>query len=73
MIRVSDPEHIGPALADMRAMTKLSRRQVAEAVGMHEAQYGQYELGHRAPSLTTLVKLLGVFGYRIALVPLEDA
>jgi len=73
MIRLTDPEHIGAALADMRTMTMLSRREAAEAAGMHEAQYGQYELGHNTPSLATLLRLLAVFGYDVALIPREGA
>lgn len=73
MIRLADPTRVGAVLADMRHMSRLSRRQIADAVGMHEAQYGQYELGNSTPSVPTLLKLLAALGYDLALIPREDA
>jgi transcriptional regulator with XRE-family HTH domain len=73
MIRIAQPEHLGHALAQMRAMNRLNRRQVATAAGVQESQYGRYETGEHVPALTTLLRLLAVYGYDLALIPQEDA
>jgi transcriptional regulator with XRE-family HTH domain len=73
VIRIAQPEQVGGALADMRAMHRLTQRQVADVIGMHESQYGRYENGHKVPSFPTLLKLLAVHGYDLALIPQEDA
>lgn len=73
MIVLSDPAALGAALTDMRLMRRLSRRAVAGLVGMHESQYGQYELGHKLPSVAVLLRLWAALGYDVALIPREEA
>lgn len=73
MIRIDDPERIGPALAELRNEHTVRRRDVALAVGMHEQQYGQYELGRIAPTVAVLIRLAHALGYDLALIPRGEA
>ena len=44
-----------------RKKNNLSRKQVAELIGVSDSALGLYESGYRNPSLTTLVKLAAVY------------
>jgi hypothetical protein len=80
MIRLTDPERIGPALAEIRNMLGLGRRQVARHIahitGRTEtsinAQLWTWDVGRRHPDLASLGPLLDALGYDLALIPRED-
>lgn len=73
MIQIPLTVDVDRALADMRILARMTRRQVAEAAGISEQQYGQYERGHRVPSVATLLKIFTATGYGLVAVPREDA
>lgn len=50
-------ENLGSNLKLMRIQSRLSRKQVAELVGVSASVIGLYESGERLPSLPVLVKL----------------
>ncbi len=63
-------ENLGNKLKKLRESNNLSRKQVAERVGITESSIGLYETGVRIPSLTTLVKLSAQ--YKVSLDYLVD-
>ncbi len=81
MIRLTDPAAIGPALAQVRAMLGISRRQLARTIaaktGRGEAsvngQIWTWDVGRSHPDLTSLPLVLEELGYDLALIPREDA
>lgn len=50
-------ENLGNKLKTARTNTKLSRKQVAELIGVSASTIGLYETGMRFPTLPNLVKL----------------
>lgn len=48
-------------LLTSRGNSNLSRKQVAERIGVTESLIGLYESGSRQPSLTTLIKLSALY------------
>ena len=48
-------------LTELRNKRQLSRKEVAQYLGIHETTYGKYELGHREPDFETLKKLAVFF------------
>lgn len=69
MIRLTEPADLGPALIAIRKQLDVRRLDVANAVDMLPQQYGQYELGRRAPSLGVLIRIANACGYDIAFAP----
>lgn len=80
MIRLPDPTRIGPALAEIRGLQMVTRRQLAREIsritGRSEtsvnAQLWTWDVGTRRPELTSLAVLLPALGYDLALVERED-
>lgn len=50
-------ENLGKKLETLRIAHKLSRKQVAELLGISVSMVGLYETGQRLPSLKILIKL----------------
>lgn len=50
-------EQLGNKLKTLRVNNQLSRKQIAELVGVSASTIGLYESGERLPSLPVLVKL----------------
>lgn len=50
-------EDLGNKLRNLRVNSDLSRKQVAELVGVTASMIGLYETGDRLPSLSIIVKL----------------
>lgn len=80
MIRVPDPTRLGPALADVRQILGMSRREaarrIAEKTGRSEtsvnAQLYSWECEpgsryHRQPDLASLVPYLQILGIRLGI------
>src|SRR4051812_47857142 len=80
VIRVSDPAKIGQALGQVRGMLGIPRRraarQIAEAVGRSEtsvnSQLWGWENGQHQPDLASIVPILDVLEYDLALVERPD-
>jgi transcriptional regulator with XRE-family HTH domain len=81
MIRLTDPARIGPALAQIRALLGISRREMARTVATRtgrsvtsvNSQMWGWDNGIHAPDLASLPLLLDLLGYDLALIPQEDA
>jgi hypothetical protein len=81
MIRLTDPTRIGPALAEVRMLLGIGRRQLARTIAAKtgrtetsvNAQLWTWDVGTRHPDLTSLPVLLDALGYDLALIPREDA
>lgn len=54
-------ENLGDKLKILRVNQKLSRKQVAERIGVSLSMVGLYETGERQPSLTAIVKLASLY------------
>ena len=54
-------ENLGNRLKTLRVKNQLSRKQVAELVGISVSMIGFYENDERLPSLPILVKLAGLY------------
>ena len=54
-------ENLGFKLRSLRTECHLSRKQVADRVGVTSAMIGFYETGDRLPSITILVKLATIY------------
>ena len=50
-------ENLGSKLKTARLNNKLSRKQIAERIGVTASMIGLYETGERLPSLTVITKL----------------
>ena len=50
-------ENLGSKLKNARVNSKLSRKQIAERIGVTASMIGLYETGERLPSLTVIIKL----------------
>ena len=48
---------LGNKLKNARLTSKLSRKQIAERIGVTASMIGLYETGERLPSLTVIIKL----------------
>jgi transcriptional regulator with XRE-family HTH domain len=48
---------VGMRLQSLRKKKELSRKAVADYLGVHETTYGKYELGHREPDFRTIQRL----------------
>jgi transcriptional regulator with XRE-family HTH domain len=81
VIVLPDPTRIGPALAEIRELQGMSRRQLARAIaaktGRSEtsvnAQLWFWDTGRTEPNLSSIGTLLDILGYRLALDPREEA
>jgi transcriptional regulator with XRE-family HTH domain len=72
MIRISDPAHIGPALADLRLMHGLTQRQICADTGIWQGRVSAYERGHEIPAVKSLLTILGAMDLGLAIVPLGE-
>lgn len=72
MIVVGDPTRIGPVLAQLRVMGRLTQRQLADASGLPQGRMSEWETGKILPTLPSLVRFLGTLGWQLALIPAED-
>ena len=67
---------LGKRLEALRIQCGMSKRDVANALKIHDTTYGKYELGHREPDIETLEKLAECFnttmGYIIGESPDPD-
>ena len=63
-------ENLGDKLKSARVNSRLSRKQVAERIGVSTATIGLYETGERLPSLPAIVKL--ATQYRVSVDYLID-
>ena len=76
-IRLTDPARIGPALAEVRALLGMPRRQLARLLAERtgrsatslNAQLWQWDNAFHAPDLASLPNVLDVLGYDLALIP----
>jgi transcriptional regulator with XRE-family HTH domain len=73
MIRLNDPERIGPSIADLRLLHQLSQRKLGAQAGITQARLSDWETGNAIPTLPTLVRVAHALGYDLALIPREDA
>jgi len=71
-IRIRSVERVGDAIRFARELAGLSQRQLANRTGYAQSQIGQWELGDHLPGSKALVRVFGVLGYDLALVPRED-
>lgn len=62
------PEVLHNRLAMLRAERGLSRRDLAQLVGVHYQTVGYLERGEYRPSLVLALKLAGVFGLPVEVV-----
>lgn len=69
MITIEDPSTLGPIIADLRIMNRLSQRQMCAQIPMHQARLSDWETGRAIPTLPYLVPALKVVGYRILIAP----
>jgi hypothetical protein len=80
MIRIDNPEGLGPALGQVRTMLQIGRRElarhIADATGRDaraiNSQLWGWEHGDYAPNPTSLGPLLDALGYQLSLVPLIE-
>jgi hypothetical protein len=63
VIRLDDPRQIGAIVADLRAMSLLTQRQICDATGMHEARLSDWERG---------AAILDYMGYQVHITPGPD-
>lgn len=63
-------ENLGIKLKTLRVSNKLSRKQIAELVGISASMIGLYETGQRLPSIPILIKL--ATHYKVSLDYLLD-
>ena len=63
-------ENFGIKLKTLRVSNKLSRKQIAELVGISTSMIGLYETGQRLPSIPILIKL--ATHYKVSLDYLLD-
>lgn len=63
-------ENLGIKLKTLRVSNKLSRKQIAELVGISTSMIGLYETGQRLPSIPILIKL--ATHYKVSLDYLLD-
>ena len=63
-------ENFGIKLKTLRVINKLSRKQIAELVGISTSMIGLYETGQRLPSIPILIKL--ATHYKVSLDYLLD-
>lgn len=81
MIRLTDPGRIGPALAEVRGLHGMSRRQLARTIAERtgrgitsvNAQLWGWDVGEAQPTFAALVPMLEALGYDLALIPREEA
>jgi transcriptional regulator with XRE-family HTH domain len=72
VIRLDDPRRIGAIVADLRAMSLLTQRQICDATGMHEARLSDWERGAAIPTLPLLLPVLAYLGYQLHITPGPD-
>jgi transcriptional regulator with XRE-family HTH domain len=69
---MTEPIDILKQLRKLRRDLELSQEAVSACAGLAGSGHvSQLEKGHRMPSLLTLTKWAGVFGYEVKLVPKE--
>jgi len=56
---------IGQRLKELREEKKLTKRDMAKLLNIHETSYGKYELDSREPSLDMLKKIASYFNVSI--------
>lgn len=71
VIRLTDVDQLGEALAEMRTTRGLKRQDLAEQAGMKPTQYGTYENGHKVPNSESLLRLTEAARYDLILLPRE--
>jgi transcriptional regulator with XRE-family HTH domain len=69
MIRLDDPDFLGPALKLMRQTTGLSQQAAAKAASSSQSHVNDWEQGARRPSVAGLIRLADALGYDLALIP----
>lgn len=80
MIILTDPTRVGPALAEVRQLQGMGRRecarQIAEITGRTEtsvnSQLWTWDVGQATPDLASLGPYLAVLGMTLALDYVED-
>lgn len=73
MIRITDPDQVGPALRQLRTILGISQRELCEISGQRQGRMSAWELGHEVPRFSSLVRMVRALGYDLVLVPREDA
>lgn len=58
-------------IIDLRKEQGFSQAQLAEKCGLKQAAIARIELGKNSPQVSTLLKLLIPFGYKLTLVPID--
>jgi len=72
MIRIADPTAVGAVVADLRAMSRLTQRELCDQVGMDPSRLSGWGNGHTTPTLAYLVPVLRVLGYQLVITLEED-
>lgn len=73
MIPVDSPEDLGEALRLIRKLAGHTQTHVGFHLGTTAQRIGDYEHAKLNPSAKTLLRLLAVVGYRLAIVPLGES
>jgi transcriptional regulator with XRE-family HTH domain len=72
VIRIANPDAIGPALRDLRTLYRLTQVQLATDAGVCNSQISHWERGERHPDLVSLARVIAALGYDLALVPVIE-
>ncbi|MBM6405454.1 helix-turn-helix transcriptional regulator [Phycicoccus sp. CSK15P-2] len=71
--RDSPLDLVGAALRSARARYRLSKRELAELLGVHRGVVARWESGYGPPALDRVDGLLRLLGYRVVVVPCDPA
>lgn len=72
-IRITDAGQLAGVIGDLRVLTRLSYRRLAQEADCNNGQVHSWMTGYRTPNVASLIRLAGALGYDLALVPKEDA
>lgn len=73
MIRLTDADQLGPAIAEVRHIYDISQRALAAESGCRQSQISNWELCATRPNLDSLIRIANALGFDLALIPREDA
>lgn len=72
MIRIETPADIGETLALLRALTRITQRELAAESGVSQSEIALYETGARMPRPAKLLRHLAALGWGLAVAPLGE-
>lgn len=67
------PSDVHAALARLRRENHHTQGTLATYAGVHLVQISDWETASKRPNLASLIKVADALGYRLALIPMEDA